>query len=239
MASRSSMVIISSSPIAKVGGLLTLTIAESNGTWLLFSFASVPLAPKCDSHLFGDWPPNLVITMGGTGSLLYYTKHDCSHCCRKHLDLHGLVLSDGCGLSVSDDFDAHAPEADVTNHNDSLAKGIIDGPRPIGNRGVTSVNGVVRLLPLVRAKAAPRGRRQAVGLHIIKRDVVARRITGFEQLDRPAGLCDELAANAHLDMLGGTPAVEAMVGVPRVSNDLLVLFEPGVEAVECECNEPG
>jgi hypothetical protein len=68
------MVIISSSPIAKVGGLLTLTIADSNGTWLSFSFASVPLAPKFDSHPFGGWPPNLIITMGGTGSLLYYTK---------------------------------------------------------------------------------------------------------------------------------------------------------------------
>src|SRR6266566_8143644 len=74
MASRSSMVIISSSPIAKVSGLLTLTIAESNGTWLPFSFPSVPLAPKCDSHPCGDWPPNLVSTLGGTGSLLYYTK---------------------------------------------------------------------------------------------------------------------------------------------------------------------
>ena len=78
MASRSSIVIISSSPIAKVGGLLTLTIAEINGTWLPFSFASVPLAPKFDSHLFGGWPPNLVSTMGGTGSLLYYTKQDSS-----------------------------------------------------------------------------------------------------------------------------------------------------------------
>ena len=76
MASRSSTVIISSSPIAKVGRLLTLTIAEINGTWLPFSLASVPLAPKFDSQPFGDWPPNLVITMGGTGSLLYYTKHD-------------------------------------------------------------------------------------------------------------------------------------------------------------------
>jgi hypothetical protein len=36
MASRSSTVIISSAPIAKVGGLLTLTIAEINGKWLLF-----------------------------------------------------------------------------------------------------------------------------------------------------------------------------------------------------------
>jgi hypothetical protein len=75
MASRSSTVIISSAPIAKVGGLLTLTIAEINGTWLPFSLADVLLAPKCDSHPFGDWPPNLVITGGGTGSLLYYTKH--------------------------------------------------------------------------------------------------------------------------------------------------------------------
>src|SRR5438477_2868025 len=75
MASRSSTVIISSSPIAKVGGLLTLTIAEINGTWLPFWLADGPLAPKCDSHPFGDWPPNLVITRGGTGSLLYYTKH--------------------------------------------------------------------------------------------------------------------------------------------------------------------
>src|SRR6266704_1987241 len=78
MASRSSTVIISSSPIAKVGGLLTLTIAAINGTRLPFSFASVPLAPKFDSHPFGDWPPNLVSTMGGTGSLLYYTKHTLS-----------------------------------------------------------------------------------------------------------------------------------------------------------------
>src|SRR5256714_10443699 len=75
MASRSSTVIISSSPIAKVGGLLTLTIAEINGTWLPFSLADGPLAPKYDSHPFGDWPPNLVITRGSTGSLLYYTKH--------------------------------------------------------------------------------------------------------------------------------------------------------------------
>src|SRR6266487_1614829 len=75
MASRSSTVIISSSPIAKVGGLLTLTIAASNGTRLPFSFASVPLAPKYDSHPFGGWPPNLVSTMGDTGSLLFYTKH--------------------------------------------------------------------------------------------------------------------------------------------------------------------
>src|SRR5439155_11735973 len=75
MASRSSTVIISSSPIAKVGGLLTLTIAEINGMWLPFWLADVALAPKCDSHPFGDWPPNLVITRGGTGSLLYYTKH--------------------------------------------------------------------------------------------------------------------------------------------------------------------
>src|SRR5438552_11510474 len=74
MASRSSTVIISSSPIAKVGGLLTLTIAEINGTWLPFSLADGPLAPKYDSHPFGDWPPNLVITRGSTGSLLYYTK---------------------------------------------------------------------------------------------------------------------------------------------------------------------
>src|SRR6266567_5848913 len=74
MASRSSTGIISSSPIAKVGGLLTLTIAEINGTWLPFWLADGPLAPKCDSHPFGDWPPNLVITRGGTGSLLYYTK---------------------------------------------------------------------------------------------------------------------------------------------------------------------
>src|SRR2546421_9521438 len=77
MASRSSTVIISSSPIAKVGGLLTLTIAEINGTWLPFWLADGPLAPKCDSHPFGDWPPNLVITRGGTGSLLYYTKQLC------------------------------------------------------------------------------------------------------------------------------------------------------------------
>src|SRR5205823_6851115 len=75
MASRSSTVIISSSPIAKVGGLLTLTIAEINGTWLPFSLADGPLAPKYDSHPFGGWPPNLVITRGSTGSLLYYTKH--------------------------------------------------------------------------------------------------------------------------------------------------------------------
>src|SRR6266536_2306603 len=74
MASRSSTVIISSSPIAKVGGLLTLTIAASNGTRLPFSFASVPLAPKYDSHPFGGLPPNLVSTMGDTGSLLFYTK---------------------------------------------------------------------------------------------------------------------------------------------------------------------
>src|SRR6266487_3197324 len=74
MASRSSTVIISSSPIAKVGGLLTLTIAEINGTWLPFWLADGPLVPKCDSHPFGDWPPNLVILRGGTGSLLYYTK---------------------------------------------------------------------------------------------------------------------------------------------------------------------
>jgi Transposase IS66 family len=39
-----------------VGGLLTLTIAESYGTWLPFSFAQVPLAPKYDSHLFEGWP---------------------------------------------------------------------------------------------------------------------------------------------------------------------------------------
>src|SRR6266487_60802 len=71
MASRSSTVIISSSPIAKVGGLLTLTIAAINGTRLPFSFASVPLAPKYDSHPFGGWPPNLVSTMGDTGSLLW------------------------------------------------------------------------------------------------------------------------------------------------------------------------
>src|SRR3974390_3863492 len=76
MASRSSNVIISCSPSAKVGGLLTLTIAEHNGTWLPFSFADVPLAPKYDSHLFGGWPPNLVSRMGGTGSLLYYTKQE-------------------------------------------------------------------------------------------------------------------------------------------------------------------
>src|SRR5437588_4193834 len=79
MASRSSTVIISSSPIAKVGGLLTLTIAEINGTWLPFSLADGPLAPKYDSHPFGDWPPNLVITRGSTGSLLYYTKHRYGH----------------------------------------------------------------------------------------------------------------------------------------------------------------
>src|SRR6266704_6190921 len=50
MASRSSTVIISSAPIAKVGRLLTLTIAEISGTWLPFSLADGPLAPKCDSH---------------------------------------------------------------------------------------------------------------------------------------------------------------------------------------------
>src|SRR6266700_5586031 len=79
MASRSSTVIISSSPIAKMGGLLTLTIAEINGTWLPYWLASVPLAPKCDSHPCGGWPPNLVSTMGGTGSLLYYTKQSLTY----------------------------------------------------------------------------------------------------------------------------------------------------------------
>src|SRR6266700_4757243 len=80
MASRSSTVIISSSPSAKVGGLLTLTIADINGTWLPFSFVTVPLAPKSDSHLFGDWPPNLVSNMGGTGSLLWISLTFGEHC---------------------------------------------------------------------------------------------------------------------------------------------------------------
>ena len=31
----------------------------------------LPLAPKFDSQPFGGWPPNLVSTMGGTGSLLW------------------------------------------------------------------------------------------------------------------------------------------------------------------------
>src|SRR5438270_956448 len=90
MASRSSTVIISSSPIAKVGGLLTLTIAEINGTWLPFWLADGPLAPKCDSHPFGDWPPNLVITRGGTGSLLYYTKQPLL---REELQMGDLALA--------------------------------------------------------------------------------------------------------------------------------------------------
>src|SRR6266567_7678497 len=98
MASRSSTVIISSSPSAKVGGLLTLTIAEINGMWLPFSLADGPLAPKCDSHPCGDWPPNLVITRGGTGSLLYYTKHSSSNTTAWSLLLH--LLDPGQGLCI-------------------------------------------------------------------------------------------------------------------------------------------
>src|SRR5439155_19404056 len=78
----------------------TLTIAEINGMWLPFWLADVALAPKCDSHPFGDWPPNLVITRGGTGSLLYYTKH-----LRLHQKL--LRLFHGHELGSSEGHDPH------------------------------------------------------------------------------------------------------------------------------------
>src|SRR6266567_3225795 len=56
MASRSSTVIISNSPIAKVLVVLTLTIAENNGKWLPFCLLNVPLAPKFDWQHFGTGP---------------------------------------------------------------------------------------------------------------------------------------------------------------------------------------
>src|SRR5438270_13718605 len=74
MASRSSTVIISSAPIAKVGRLLTLTIAEINGTWLPFSFADGPLAPKYDSHHL-ETGPRIWLSPGEVLAPFYITQN--------------------------------------------------------------------------------------------------------------------------------------------------------------------
>ncbi len=69
MASRSSTVIISSSPIAKMGVWFILTIAETNRKWLPFGLSNVPLAPKSYWQQIWYRPPNLIVKKGGTGSL--------------------------------------------------------------------------------------------------------------------------------------------------------------------------
>ncbi len=118
----------------------------------------------------------------------------------------------------------------MPNHDEHLAKGLIHGPRPVSNGDVVRVNTYSMPLSLCTDKCCESRRRQAVRLHILEWDVVARRLAGFKQLDRPVRLGDDLSANMHLDMPGGASAVKAMVGIMRMSNDLLLFFKPSIQA---------
>lgn len=146
-------------------------------------------------------------------------------------------LSDWGGLTVCVDFGAFAPEADVTDHGDCLAKGFVDDPRPIRNGCIARMHHVVRLSPLVWADPSRRGRGQAIGFHIVERDVIARGDARFEQLHGTSCLGDGLAADAYLNVLGCAAIIAPVVWVAWMAEDLLVLFEPGVESLEFERDE--
>ena len=87
---------------------------------------------------------------------------------------------------------------------------------------------------LVGTRRRGRRRDQQVHPHVLGRDVVAHREVGLEQHQRPVGLREHRARQAHLQAPGAGQHVDALERVVRVPDQHLVLRPPLVERLEVQ-----
>ena len=94
-------------------------------------------------------------------------------------------------------------------------------------------------LALIGAARRAVGRREQVHAHVLARDVVAHRQPGLEQEVGFRRLRHRLAAEHHPHLARRRDRVDALIGVARVDEDLLVLLVPAIDLAPVERGEPG
>src|SRR5438093_8069157 len=143
-------------------------------------------------------------------------------------------LRAGKALAVDVEVHPFVEEADEVLDLGDLGQRRIVEPGDVLGQLPARLHVPVRRLTLVGTAGKRGARAEQVNPHIDLGDVIASRQTRLEQEPGTGGLSHRLPFDHHPDVAGAVEDVDAGIRVPGMDEDLVVLFEPGIDPVPVE-----